>query len=76
VACWRNPGRPEYARRIAAEYIERAKKALYAFPASDARDALMYLPGLRYFQRPVIQNSKFKMQTMFCIWHFAFCITR
>ena len=34
----------EYARRIAAEYIERAKKALYAFPASDARDALMYLP--------------------------------
>ena len=34
----------EYARRIATEYIERAKKALYAFPASDARDALMYLP--------------------------------
>jgi octaprenyl-diphosphate synthase len=34
----------EYARRIASDYIERAKKALYAFPASDARDALMYLP--------------------------------
>jgi octaprenyl-diphosphate synthase len=34
----------EYARRIAADYIERAKKALYAFPSSDARDALMYLP--------------------------------
>jgi octaprenyl-diphosphate synthase len=34
----------EYARRIASEYIERAKKALYAFPPSDARDALMYLP--------------------------------
>jgi octaprenyl-diphosphate synthase len=34
----------EYARYIAAEYIDRAKKALYAFPASDARDALMYLP--------------------------------
>ncbi len=34
----------EYARRSATEYIERAKKALYAFPASDARDALMYLP--------------------------------
>jgi octaprenyl-diphosphate synthase len=34
----------DYARRIASEYIERAKKALYAFPASDARDALMYLP--------------------------------
>jgi octaprenyl-diphosphate synthase len=34
----------EYARRIAADYIERAKKALYAFPPSDARDALMYLP--------------------------------
>jgi hypothetical protein len=24
--------------------VERAKKALYAFPASDARDALMFLP--------------------------------
>jgi len=34
----------EYARRVAAEYIECAKKALYAFPPSDARDALMYLP--------------------------------
>jgi octaprenyl-diphosphate synthase len=34
----------EYAQRIAADYIERAKKALYAFPSSDARDALMYLP--------------------------------
>jgi len=34
----------EYARRIAFEYIECAKKALYAFPPSDARDALMYLP--------------------------------
>jgi len=34
----------DYARRIASDYIERAKKALYAFPASDARDALMYLP--------------------------------
>jgi len=34
----------EYARRIAADYIERAKEALYAFPPSDARDALMYLP--------------------------------
>jgi octaprenyl-diphosphate synthase len=34
----------EYARRIASDYIERAKKALYAFPPSDARDALMYLP--------------------------------
>jgi len=34
----------EYARRIAADYIDRAKKALYAFPSSDARDALMYLP--------------------------------
>jgi octaprenyl-diphosphate synthase len=34
----------EYARRIASDYIDRAKKALYAFPPSDARDALMYLP--------------------------------
>ncbi len=34
----------DYARRIASDYIERAKKALYTFPASDARDALMYLP--------------------------------
>ena len=30
----------EYARRVAADYVERAKKALYAFPPSDARDAL------------------------------------
>jgi octaprenyl-diphosphate synthase len=34
----------EYARRVASDYIERAKEALYAFPPSDARDALMYLP--------------------------------
>jgi len=34
----------EYARRMASDYIERAKKALYAFPPSDSRDALMYLP--------------------------------
>jgi geranylgeranyl pyrophosphate synthase len=34
----------EYARRMASDYIERAKEALYAFPPSDARDALMYLP--------------------------------
>jgi octaprenyl-diphosphate synthase len=34
----------EYAQRIAADYIDRAKQALYAFPPSDARDALMYLP--------------------------------
>jgi octaprenyl-diphosphate synthase len=34
----------DYAQRVATEYVERAKKALYAFPASDARDALMYLP--------------------------------
>ena len=34
----------EYARRIASEFIERAKESLYAFPSSDARDALMYLP--------------------------------
>jgi len=34
----------EYARRIASDYVERAKKTLYAFPASEARDALMFLP--------------------------------
>jgi octaprenyl-diphosphate synthase len=34
----------DYAQRMASEFVERAKKALYAFPASDARDALMYLP--------------------------------
>jgi len=34
----------DYAQRIASEYVERAKKTLYAFPPSEARDALMYLP--------------------------------
>ncbi len=34
----------DYAQRVAFDYVERAKNALYAFPASDARDALMYLP--------------------------------
>ena len=34
----------DYAHRAAADFVERAKKALYAFPASDARDALMFLP--------------------------------
>ena len=34
----------EYAQRVAADYVERAKKALYAFPPSEARDALVYLP--------------------------------
>lgn len=34
----------EYAQRVATDFVERAKKALCAFPASDARDALMYLP--------------------------------
>jgi octaprenyl-diphosphate synthase len=34
----------EYAHRRAAEFVERAKKALCAFPASDAREALLYLP--------------------------------
>ena len=34
----------DHAQRVAVEYVERAKTALYAFPASDARDALMYLP--------------------------------
>lgn len=34
----------DYARRMAADYVERAKKALSAFPPSDARDALLFLP--------------------------------
>jgi octaprenyl-diphosphate synthase len=34
----------DYAQRMAADFVERAKKALYVFPPSDARDALMYLP--------------------------------
>jgi octaprenyl-diphosphate synthase len=34
----------DYAQRTAASFVERAKKALQAFPPSDARDALLYLP--------------------------------
>jgi octaprenyl-diphosphate synthase len=34
----------DYAQRVALDYVERAKKTLYAFPPSEARDALMFLP--------------------------------
>ena len=34
----------EYAQRVASDYVERAKKTLYSFPSSAARDALMFLP--------------------------------
>ena len=34
----------DYAQRVASDYVERAKKALYAFPPSAGRDALLYLP--------------------------------
>ncbi len=34
----------DYAYRRAVEYAERAKKPLYAFPPSSARDALLALP--------------------------------
>ncbi len=34
----------DYAQRTAFEHVERAKKALYAFPPGPGRDALMYLP--------------------------------
>jgi octaprenyl-diphosphate synthase len=34
----------DYAQRAATAFVERAKKALSAFPSSDARDALLYLP--------------------------------
>jgi octaprenyl-diphosphate synthase len=34
----------DYAYSTAVEFVERAKKALHAFPADPARDALMFLP--------------------------------
>jgi octaprenyl-diphosphate synthase len=34
----------DYVQRVAADFVERAKRALNVFPPSDARDALMYLP--------------------------------
>ncbi|MGE0443754.1 MAG: polyprenyl synthetase family protein [Vicinamibacterales bacterium] len=34
----------DYAYGAATDYVERAKQALYAFPASAEREALMYLP--------------------------------
>jgi octaprenyl-diphosphate synthase len=34
----------DYAQRRALEFVERAKDALRAFPPSEARDALMFLP--------------------------------
>ncbi len=34
----------DYAQRAAVDFVERAKKALYAFPAGAERDALMFLP--------------------------------
>ena len=34
----------DYAQRAAAGFVERAKKALNAFPPSEERDALLYLP--------------------------------
>ena len=37
-------GSIEYAYRTAVDFVERAKKALYAFPASPEREALMALP--------------------------------
>ena len=34
----------EHARRVATDFVERAKLALEIFPASAERDALMFLP--------------------------------
>jgi len=34
----------EYARRAASEFVERAKRALDAFPSGPERDALSFLP--------------------------------
>jgi octaprenyl-diphosphate synthase len=34
----------DHAYRTATDYVAKAKQALYAFPASPAREALMFLP--------------------------------
>ena len=34
----------DYAHGMAVEFVERAKKALYAFPPGPEREALMFLP--------------------------------
>jgi geranylgeranyl pyrophosphate synthase len=34
----------DYTRRVATDFVERAKDALQIFPASAERDALRYLP--------------------------------
>ena len=34
----------DYAQNMAVEFVERAKRALRAFPSSPARDALLFLP--------------------------------
>ena len=34
----------DYANRVAAQFVERAKHALYAFPTGPERDALTFLP--------------------------------
>jgi len=34
----------DYARRVATDFVENAKRALEIFPASPEREALMYLP--------------------------------
>src|SRR6266508_1479485 len=34
----------DYAHSTAVEFVERAKNALYTFPANPSRDALMFLP--------------------------------
>jgi geranylgeranyl pyrophosphate synthase len=37
-------GSVDYAYRTAVDFVERAKTALYAFPAGPEREALMALP--------------------------------
>ena len=34
----------DYAQRAARDFVDRAKQALYVFPASVEREALMFLP--------------------------------
>ena len=44
LRCLKEHASIDYAHRRAAEFAERAKKPLYAFPASAERDALLALP--------------------------------
>lgn len=34
----------DYSRQVANDYVDRARRSLYGFPSSEARDALLFLP--------------------------------